>query len=135
MSILIHSEVDADIFQYPSFVDWDMLMRYHWGLGVGHVGMGASCSTEDSPTTPPSQTVPGDSTFEEDESVPETTYRGREEHNAEEDNSEGEDGSKNSLGSDSDESDSGSEDLRQDRRTLDLHNMYGDKEKNQTSYD
>jgi hypothetical protein len=19
------------------FVDWDMVMRYHWGLGIGHV--------------------------------------------------------------------------------------------------
>lgn len=119
-----------------------MLMRYHWGLGVGHVGMGAFHSIEDSA---PGQIISGDEGNESDphilgldQDIHGTTPRHAEEHNTVEGNSEGEDSSTNSLSShdnDSDESDSGSEDPRQDRRKLDLHNMYGVKEKNQTSYD
>lgn len=122
-----------------------MVMRYHWGLGVGHVGMGASCSIEDSATISSEQTVSGN---EGDESRPDphilgldqdgATPRGLHdsEHNME-DNSEGEDSSTDSgsYDNDSDESDSGSENLRQDRRKLDLYNMYGAKEKSRTSYD
>ena len=31
----------------PRFSDWDLLMRYHWGLGVGHFHAHQSASTSD----------------------------------------------------------------------------------------
>jgi hypothetical protein len=43
--------VAGSLIQFLRFVDRDMLMRYHWGMGIGHVYSWHSVATSASPST------------------------------------------------------------------------------------
>lgn len=149
-------------FWYDSFVDRDMLMRYHWGLGVGHVGMGAVRSVEDSALSLPSKIVSGDDSRPEgddpnpdgddpspDDLTPDSCTPGLDPNSHglrtpdrtgdAEDSSEEENALGKSIGdqdSDSENPDSEPDDPRRDKQELDHHEMFGDDNNDEwTSYD
>lgn len=143
-------------FWYCSFVDRDMVMRYHWGLGVGHVGIGAVCS-EELDLSRSGQTVSGDDARPEgdgpgpngddpspngDDLTPDSCTPGLDQnihesapHGTEgaEDSGSSEDSEEDSLGkllgnqdSESENPDSEPDDPTHDKKELDHYDMYED---------
>ena len=105
-----HQKSQNNLFN-DRFVDWDMLLRYHWGLAVGHVythgrqndeaGVNFSHGRGWRNLTSYTDSAPSDEESPAEDSVEHTDD---EEQGEDWQSSTGEEDSSNSSGSDSDES-------------------------------
>lgn len=113
-----------------SFVDRDMVMRYHWGLAVGHI-YGHQLALQDSPTasynTPNPDLIaegPADGDDHDEEPIiPEPMVEYNDDREGASVNEEDEDHSELSDEFDSSEAEVGEED---DVELLEFETMYGD---------